>query len=428
MKVLDLLRRTVSRRDAESRDPAGTVDPAGPVDPAGLVDPAGPVDAPGETAEAPAGAPLVPEWRAALQGGATAAGISLLAVLAIAGVAGPLAPRASIDWGATVGVGSALWLLVGGARLSADGATIAFTPLLGTALLVIVGLRVGRRSLPVRGPRRLPYAAWLGGWAGVVLVAALVTLPGPVHPIWWSLLGPGLVVPAAVLATIEAGRGRLDDLRDRLPAVVRDAARPALETALAFVGVGIALVLLAVVWHASEVSHLHGQLKPGLLGGALLVVGQLLALPNVGLWAVSLLNGPGYALSEGAYTSLDSSTSGLLPLIPLLGAQPQPGEFGWYAWLLLLVPILIGGYGAQRALARLPRLAELRKKAGVVAVSIVGAALLIGLVDGAAGGALGDGRLSSVGAPALSMAFMAMLLMGIGASVVVLRDWWKFAR
>ena len=106
MKVLDLLRRTVSRRDAESRDPAGTVDPAGPVDPAGLVDPAGPVDAPGETAEAPAGAPLVPEWRAALQGGATAAGISLLAVLAIAGVAGPLAPRASIDWGATVGVGS----------------------------------------------------------------------------------------------------------------------------------------------------------------------------------------------------------------------------------------------------------------------------------------------------------------------------------
>ena len=110
------------------------------------------------------------------------------------------------------------------------------------------------------------------------------------------------------------------------------------------------------------------------------------------------------------------------------GAQPQPGEFGWYAWLLLLVPILIGGYGAQRALARLPRLAELRKKAGVVAVSIVGAALLIGLVDGAAGGALGDGRLSSVGAPALSMAFMAMLLMGMGASVVVLRDWWKFAR
>ena len=64
----------------------------------------------------------------------------------------------------------------------------------------------------------------------------------------------------------------------------------------------------------------------------------------------------------------------------------------------------------------------------MVAVSIVGAALLIGLVDGAAGGALGDGRLSSVGAPALSMAFMAMLLMGIGASVVVLRDWWKFAR
>ncbi len=363
------------------------------------------------------------DWRAALSAGAGGAMVSLFSVLVLAGVAGPLAPRASIDWGATFGVGAGLWLALGGARLTADGATIAFTPLLGTALVVLVGVLAARRLLPDEGPRKRPYAAWLAGWAGVTGVAWLVTLPGPARPLWWSMWLPAVALPMVVLAIVEGRRGRLDDQLDRLPQPVRLALRPARWAALVLLGIGCLVVVAAGAIHGGTVVHLHEELAAGVFGGLLLTLGQLLALPNLGLWAVSLLAGPGFTATEGAVTTLDGSTSGLLPLVPVLGALPEPGPFPWYAWLLLLVPVAVGAEATRRTLARLPVLTGLTSKAIGAATTVAGAGALLTVLDSAAGGSLGKGRLTDIGAPAVGLGVTSTLLMALGASMVVFREW-----
>lgn len=363
------------------------------------------------------------DWRAALLAGATGAMVSLITVLVLVGVAGPLAPRATIDWGATFGVGSSLWLLLGGARLSADGATLALTPLLGTTLVVIVGVLLARRLLPDEGPRRLSYAAWLAGWAGVAGVAWLVTLAGPARPLWWSMWLPALGLPTLVFAIVEGRRGRLDEQLDRLPEPVRLALRPAVHAAFLFLGIGVVVVVLAGSIHGGKVAHLQEELAPGVVGGLLLTLGQTLALPNLGLWAVSLLSGPGFSTTEGAVTTLDGSTSGLLPLVPALGALPEPGPFAWYAWLLLAVPIAVGAYAARRTTARFPPLHSLTSKAIGAATTVAGASLLLTAMDAVAGGSLGTGKLTDIGAPAVALGVTSALLMSLGAAVVLFREW-----
>ncbi|MFN8030833.1 MAG: DUF6350 family protein [Dermatophilaceae bacterium] len=368
-----------------------------------------------------------PAWRQPLLGGAAGAGVGLLAVLTIVGVVGSLAPRATVDWGAIFGTGATLWLLLGGARVAADGLLFALTPLLGLAALVWLARSSARRSLPAT-PTRWTYAAWLGGYIAVTLAAVALALAGPATPVWWSLPLPVLGVPALALALAELPTGRWEPIVRRVPRLIRRAVRPAIRTGALMLGLGCALVLLTVAVRIGRVSALYGELDTGVLGGFALTLGQALALPNLGLWAVSLLAGPGFTITEGSSVTLGHSDGGLLPLIPVLGALPGKASFGWYVWALYLVPVLAGGYAARRTLAEIPRLASGRTKVGSVAVTVGLTAVLLAVLDGVAGGSLGDGRLADVGPSALSLCLALMLALGLGAAVVVARDWWRLRR
>ena len=143
---------------------------------------------------------------------------------------------------------------------------------------------------------------------------------------------------------------------------------------------------------------------------------------------MSLLAGPGFSVVDGAHTSLTGSTSGLMPLVPVFGAVPEPGSYPWVVRLLVLVPVLIGGYIGRRALVAVARLSSLRTKASVAVAACAMVALAVGVLDGLGGGSLGAYRLSDMGAPALWMALVLGFELVVGALVVVAWDAWRLRR
>jgi hypothetical protein len=320
-------------------------------------------------------------------------------------------------------------------------------PLLGLVLLVGVAF-LGAREAMVdvstdgelwRGllPRPLTAAlgAWWAGYAVAVAGAVALTLAGPFRVTPFSLVVPLLVVPGVALA-LALRPVALDDpdvLGPRLglawlPDSVRRAVRPGLAGAGLLLAIGTVVVIGLVVLSWNEVSTISTAVAAGGLGGIVLALAQVASLPNLALWAVSFIAGPGFRVVEGGSVTWSGSKGGLLPMVPVLAALPQPGAFPWFTALSVLVVVAVGGFVARRALAQVARLSRLRTKLAVALAACTVTALAIAVLDLVAGGSLGQFRLSAVGAPTGRL-FLALLLeLGLGAVVVVVRDAWKLRR
>src|SRR5690606_14477786 len=88
------------------------------------------------------------------------------------------------------------------------------------------------------------------------------------------------------------------------------------------------------------------------LGGVLFAFAQLALVPNLVLWAMAWLAGPGFAVGAGTVFSPDQVVSGPLPAVPLLGALPPPGSEGgllrWVPVVVVLVGALAGWWLHRR--------------------------------------------------------------------------------
>lgn len=367
-----------------------------------------------------------PEVRAVGGGAATAlAGWCLTVVIVL--LATLAVPRATAGFGEAVGSGSLLWLVLGGGRLHIGEGVLALTPLVGAALLIGLARVGARRTLPVEPDLRLQ-GAWLGGYAGVGLVVALLGLLSPAGPAWLSLPLPLAVVPALGLALAHGLPEPVAEQWERAPLSLRRGLRPGAKGVAALLGLGTALVLIASVIHIGRVAHIQSVLEAGFFGGLLLVVLQICLLPNLGIWALSLAAGPGFATTGGAMTTWSQAEAGLLPMVPLLAAQPQPGDLPWVTRLLVLLPVLVGALVGRWALAEVPRLAPTQTKLAAVAVAVAVAVLGVALLDAVGGGSIGAVRLSDLGAPALPLVLALLLEVGLGALAVLARDWWVLRR
>ncbi len=382
-------------------------------------------------------------WRSAVAGG-SAAVVSMLTIALPALLVWVASSESTVDWTRALSVGSSAWLLANGADLRSGPATISLMPWLLTAIPLVVATIAARRvlvQLDDGRPRRFERwgglrrdvadagLAFVASYAAVGLVVALATSGDPLHAsVLGSVLGTAVLGAVSVLVALALEfRGEIGSvapdltagLEARLSIHLRRAIRPGLWGALAIYGAGLALALVVVVMHLGRIGRLYDTLGADPVGMSVLSLGQFLVLPNVALWAASWMAGPGFGFGEGTAITWSHSNPGLLPLIPGLGALPDPGPLPAGLWLSVLVPVAAGALVGWRAVRAVARLSSWQVKAKVAVAACVVAALVLTLASALAGGSLGAARLSGVGAASLVFGAAVLGELLLGAAVVV---------
>jgi len=175
---------------------------------------------------------------------------------------------------------------------------------------------------------------------------------------------------------------------------------------LVAIALGISSLVLGVslAFHVTTIQNLIVVLQPGLLGGVLLFIFNLLYLPNAIVATLAYLVGPGFAI--GAHTLVAPLTHRILeiPALPLLGALPT----GRHPLVLLSgIAVFVAGIVLYR------RTIEMGAKS--LFVGFVTLSCLVALVSYLSSGALLTRAMSSVGVSIwqITLAIASELAIGI---------------
>ena len=346
----------------------------------------------------------------------------------------------------TAAVSVDVWALAHRAQVVTPVAEVVFAPLLLTALPLLLCWYAARQVILSRPglAHRVPHiggwrSAWhaLGGTDATVfvlfyLLASLAlahTASLGIAPVRLPslVLGAVLIPLAAVLLVwwrehrreehpaVDAGTAWV---RGRTPVLIRRAVPPALEVLVGLVAVAFLLVLGLLLLRGERILTLYGSLDAGIVGTLVLTLGQLAALPNLMVWALGWLTGGGMTVGT-VHVGWSHSTAGDLPLLPVLGALPEPGSLPPGMWAMVFVPVVAGAWIGYRAVEVTSRLSSWWVKAQVALASsaVVGlAALVLGWL---ASGGLTPGRLGRIGVEPGLLAGLLTLEVAAGALVVV---------
>src|SRR6185312_5174876 len=171
--------------------------------------------------------------------------------------------------------------------------------------------------------------------------------------------------------------------------------------------------------HYADLIALSASAHAGVLGGITLTIGQLAFLPNLVIWAVAWLVGPGFAIGAGSAVSPLGTSLGPLPTIPILGALPT-GDFA-FGFVGLLVPVLVAFLAGVVIRSRVLRATGHSSGPATLVLAGVGVGIaggvLLGLLAWASGGAAGPGRLADVGPSPWLVGGFAALEFGIAAII-----------
>jgi len=386
-----------------------------------------------EVLEAPSGL----DWWQAPAAGALAAAGSWLVLALPALVVWVATAHTTVGWGDALGIASAGWFLGHGASVAVGELSLSLAPL-GLWLLALLLTVRGARRLLDRTERSAPGTTWpralvrqvvpgfVLGYAAAGLLAWLLTLAGPARPGFAAVLVvlgiPVLALAWALLRRYVAGEecGVVGEWLDRLPRWLPRAVRPGVHGAAILLGLGTVLVVIMVAARWSTVSGLHAAVNAGLVGGVVLTAAQLLVLPNLAVFALAWLAGPGFQIADGSTITLAGAHPGLMPMIPVLGALPSDGA--WSGWLILLlsVPVLAGGVIGWLACRSLARLSSWRTKLATALAAVVTSAAGLTVLAALGSGAVGVDRLSAVGTRSLVFGAALLGLLVAGAALSVL--------
>ncbi|MEU4196051.1 DUF6350 family protein [Kribbella sp. NPDC026611] len=326
--------------------------------------------------------------------------------------------------------GASAWLVAHKAGVTIGGGTISVAPLGLTLFLAWCLYRGGKSAARSSGADRTKDLIALSGAFALVyglgaLLIALLTSDGAlkVSPLS-AFLGAASMALIAGTAGILVESGAGEDIADATPAGLRDtvpAAFAAVLSVFAFASILYA-VLLAI--HFSRVTGMLELLDAGVIGSVVLFAICLMLVPNVIVYVIAFLAGPGFQLGTGTTIAPTGVDVGNLPALPLLAAVPADGATPSYLLVLTAVVPLVAGAVAGLVVVR-RGLAERDADAlGWDAYALRGciAALLAGVILFAlmalSGGSAGPGRMSAVGVPgALPAAGVLAAGMAIGAAV-----------
>jgi hypothetical protein len=151
------------------------------------------------------------------------------------------------------------------------------------------------------------------------------------------------------------------------------------------------------------------------------------AAPNAALLGAAYLLGPGFAVGTGTLVSPSIVVLGPVPAFPLLAALPAQGPGRVWATGLVGVPVLLAALAAVMVVRRHPAPGYETGALRGLASGVLGGVLLTGLVR-LAGGSVGPGRMSHVGAPTLDVLAAAVVALGVGGLVGGLVGTWRVRR
>lgn len=355
-------------------------------------------------------------------------GVTLVVLLGWAVAAtesdGVTALRAALD----------VWLLAHRGTLALPQGTIGLAPLglsvLMGALLAFAAARAARLSCASTPRARALVLVSLAVTYGVLpLLVAPLAATDSVRPVASQAAGGALLLAlVAGGAGIAVSSGRL--------AAIRAAAAPPVRACLDGVASGVALLsaagalLLAGTLgaHLGRVADLAAALDLGVVDAAVLIVLCAALLPNAVIWAASYAVGPGFAVGAAtSVTPLDVHL-GAVPAFPLLGALPAGPPPAGVTLVVLLMPFVAGAVTGMLTVRRLDRLSTPvvpgirgvpRERTRVITAAVAGilVALALALLAAVSGGAVGGGRMATLGPSAWQVGAVAAVELGLSAAV-----------
>jgi hypothetical protein len=200
----------------------------------------------------------------------------------------------------------------------------------------------------------------------------------------------------------------------RLPGSVRAGLRAGALATAALVLLSALVVGVWVLAGRATIGDVVGELPLDAVGGAVFAVGQAAYVPNLVVWALAWLVGPGFVVGAGTHFQVGSVVAGPMPAIPLLGALPTSTLSGRSA---LLVPLLVVAVGVLVGLF-VHRWAVERSwwdPLASVATTVLVVAVAVGILAAASSGSAGPGRMAIVGAAWWLVGPLAGALVGLGA-------------
>ena len=260
----------------------------------------------------------------------------------------PIAFLSLIAWataGSTNGntsdpVRAAIWLWLGAHHLAfnltlSEGAAagwLTYLPL-GALIFPILAIRSGfKRSIERLDNDyqsiALARTLFITLYAVITAAIAYFVTSEAVKPVWY--LTPLVTIPIATLCVLSAERRKVSSLPIFFASRIIAA-----FLGFAFLALGISLLV-----NLATVKDLTQVLEPGILGGFLLLILNVLYLPNAAVATLGYFAGVGFGIGNGTIISPLSYQVPEIPALPILGALPT-GKFHW-ALIAILIFIAAG--------------------------------------------------------------------------------------
>lgn len=330
-----------------------------------------------------------------------------------------------------LGLASRVLLLANGSVTVIGGQLVSIAPLGLSMVLILLGIPVAglaaRSALDETADLRMLVLKTGGTYAGTYVVSiTLIAFIVPETSVIRALLGSLLL--GGLSGFWGAARAVGYDPGEQWPAGLRSLPRAVGVAALTCVGTGAALLAVVLVLGRDRIAGISDGLGGDVTAGILLVVMQLVWLPNLVIWAMAWALGAGVTLGEGTLLNMNGTSLGFLPSIPVLGAVPEPGPVPDLAWLWLLGGAVAGALaGLIVALNRSSeRFYETALAGGLAGIA---AGVLLFLLAWFSSGGLGTQRLSHLGVGLGSLVITAPCILGLAGLVTGLvvglarREW-----
>lgn len=162
-------------------------------------------------------------------------------------------------------------------------------------------------------------------YAILTALIALFSSSAGVKPQWWM---------AAIFAFLIAfGSSFLADrsISLAMPVIL------ALRIVALLLGFGFLIFTIAFFTNFGQATLITKVLAPGIFGSLLLLILNLLYLPNVALAGLSYISGAGFAVGAGTHLSPFTQDIGEIPALPLLAGLPVNSN----KWLILFSIVII---------------------------------------------------------------------------------------